>query len=505
MDIVLTLIAGIALGLGLGIVAAGMVLRSRAGTDTAQREAELERARSEAERARAEAAGATGRLQEQGTQVAEARRELAEQRAEAQTALARVAGLETQRDAYRERAEEVAADRASLAKDFEVLSAKVLQAQNRSAEESAAKRFEATEQLLAPVKESLAQVTAKLSEVEKERVRLQTELTEQVKTVQLTGTDLRRETQALVTALRKPQVRGSWGELQLKRVAELAGMLEHCDFSTQHTTTADDHRVRPDMRVDLSDGKCVFVDSKVPLTAFLEAHEAVDERDQTAALKRFAANVRSHVDQLGSKKYWSADGEASPEFTVLFMPSEALYAEAHAVLPDLHEYAVGKGIVLASPSTLIALLRTVAVSWQQANLARNAADVLALGRELHGRLVSMGEKFDKVGRGLTTAVRAYNDTVGSLEGRVMVSARRFRDLNVTTDELQQVGQVDHTVRALAEADLVENAAGVQPMIGRKPRSVTATVEDTLFESTPDAEELAAESASSPSVRSRDAG
>lgn len=200
--------------------------------------------------------------------------------------------------------------------------------------------------------------------------------------------------------------------MQLKRVAEVAGMVEHCDFNTQHTTSADDRAVRPDMRVAMGDGKCIFVDAKVPLAAFLDAHEADDEREHEEALNRFAGNVRTHIDQLSGKRYWQAE-EGTPEFVIMFLPSESLGAQALAQAPDLHEYAAARNVVLATPTTLIATLRAVAYGWKQAALAESAADVFRLGRELHERIGTMGGHFDRLGRALDRTVAQYNSTVSS--------------------------------------------------------------------------------------------
>jgi DNA recombination protein RmuC len=258
-------------------------------------------------------------------------------------------------------------------------------------------------------------------------------------------------------------------------------MIEHCDFTTQHTGTSNDRMVRPDMRVDLAEGKCVFVDAKVPLSAFLDAHETEDPDQRTHALQRFAQHVRTHIDQLGSKKYWQADA-GTPEFVVLFLASEALAAEAFRLSPDLHEYASRRDVVLATPTTLIAMLRAVAYGWKQAKLAENAAEVLQLGRDLHDRLGTMGNRLDKLGRALRTSVTAYNDTIATVEGRVMVKARQFTDLKVTDQELTALTSVDDPIRQIQAPELVEDAAQVEPLIGRTRRRANP-------DGMPEAEEL----------------
>ena len=485
------LLAAVAFGFLLGAAVVWLLGRSRGEVTSAEAVAATERlrgaesqARADAEQARAEAARARTEVADAHTvaaqaraEVSGARAEVAEARAEASAAQAEVAFLEAkvvaadaQRDAALQRAAEIASDRDALVKEFKLLSTASLEDQGRKAEASAEQRLKATELLMAPVKESLEKFNARLSEVEKERVALQADLRQQVKAVQRTGEELRRETAALSTALRKPHVRGAWGELQLKRIVELSGMVEYCDFLTQATTqTATDATIRPDLRIELGASKFVYVDSKVPLSAFLDAQEATDERDRAEALAKFAKNVKTHVDQLSGKGYWKAEG-STPEFVVLFLPSEALQAEALSLLPDLHEYAATRNVILATPSTLIALLRAVAYSWKEVALAKSAAEVSALGAELYDRLATMGGNFDKLGRSLTGAVKAYNASVASLEGRVLVTARRMRDLKVTDAELAPVHPVEEPLRQLSAHELVEDAAQVTPLIGRSRTS-----------------------------------
>lgn len=464
------------IGLAFGAGTVWLVLRARAastaGEQTAREQAanargqaEIERSRADAERARAEAAAVRERLSSGQAAIADARAEAANAQAEAAAVSAELASARAERDAAREAAERLRADRDALVAQFKALSAEQLAAQDKQADARAQERLRATEQLLRPVAETLARFSDRLTTVEKERVALATDLRNQVQAVQATGEHLRRETHALATALRKPHQRGAWGELQLKRVAEVAGMIEHCDFTTQHTTSADDKAVRPDMRVSLGDGKCLFVDAKVPLASFLDAHEAADDASRSAALARFATNVRGHITQLSDKRYWQAE-EGSPEFTILFLPSEALGAEALAQAPDLHEFAAARNIVLATPTTLIATLRAVAYGWKQAALAESAAEVFRLGRELHDRLGTMGNHFDRLGRAIERAVTAYNSTLSSLETRVLVSARRFSELRVSDAELTASSAVEEPVRRVSQAELVDDAAGVAPMLGR---------------------------------------
>lgn len=368
-----------------------------------------------------------------------------------------VAVAQTQRDAAIQRLEELTADREVLVNQFKVLADQTLQEQARRADAAAEQRLKHTEALMTPVKDSLTALNSQLTHVENQRHAQAAELGEQVRQVMATGESLRRETNALSTALRKPQVRGAWGELQLHRVVEIAGMLDHCDFYEQASgVTSADTRIRPDMKVMLGGGKFVYVDSKVPLSAFLDAQEATSDGDRQARLKQFGENVKSHVDQLSAKQYWKSD-TGTPEFVVLFIPSEALGAEALAQRPDLHEYAAGRNIIVATPTTLIGLLRAVAYGWKQAALADSAAEVFALGRELYDRLVTMGGAFAKLGRSLQQSVAHYNSAVGSMETRVLVSARRFRDLQVTEKELQSPQGIEQSARPLSAPELVAEA------------------------------------------------
>jgi DNA recombination protein RmuC len=244
-------------------------------------------------------------------------------------------------------------------------------------------------------------------------------------------------------------------------------MVERCDFDVQLTQHSDGRSLRPDMRVHLSEGKYVFVDSKVPLSAFLDAAECDDEEQRAAHLATFARHVKTHVEQLSGKQYWKS--AESPEFVVLFLPSEAFFAAALEQLPDLYEYAVQRDVVLATPTTLIGMLRAVAYGWKQAALAETAAEVFRLGRELHDRLGQMGNRFDKLGRALRTSVNAYNETIATVEGRVLVQSRRFRDLKVTEKELEALTSIDEPVRQIQAPELVDDATQVEPMVGRAPR------------------------------------
>lgn len=332
-------------------------------------------------------------------------------------------------------------------------------------------RFRSAETVVAPVKESLDRFDARLREMEGSRIALQSALREQVEAVRLTGEALRNETGTLANALRKPQVRGRWGELHLARATELAGLVEHCDVTFQHSMPPDDDQEgaqRPDMVVNLAGGKHVVVDAKVPLDAFLDAAEAYDDEMRDDRLAAHARLVRQHVDGLAAKAYWRRL-PATPEFVVLFMPGEAFLSHALEAEPGLLEYAARKRVVLATPMTLIALLRTVAYAWTEHALTANAREVFELGRELYRRLGRLGQHLDKLGRSLTGAVGAYNEAIGSLETRVLVTARRINDLKVTSDDLESPTAVDQAVRPLAAAELVstDEPAGEETSDGEK--------------------------------------
>ena len=494
---VIALIGGLLAGLLLGSIAGWMIARARQYADSAHTQMLIAQSHGEAATARAEAAHARTETAQARSDIAEARSEAAAAQADAAQVSAEVARAIAQRDAALDRVREISADRESMINHFRVLSAQTLDRQGQAADAQAEIRLKATEQLMSPVRESLERFNSRLTEVEKERAAMSAELRSQVSYVQQTGETLRRETAALVNALRKPQIRGSWGETQLKRVAELAGMIERCDFDLQYTTKDDDRVLRPDMRVNLSEGKHVFVDAKVPLNSFLEAAETDDPQLKAEALGRYARNVRTHIDQLSSKQYWKA--AETPEFVVLFLPNEMFFATALDQIPDLYDYAAARDVVLATPTTLIGMLRAVAYGWRQAALAESAAEVFRLGRELHEKLGLLGNRFDKLGRALRSSVNAYNETIATVEGTVLVRARKFRDLKVSEKELPGPTQIDEPVRQIQASELVDDAVRVEPMVGRRSRRRPAIMPEAaeLYRPDPELPELIEETSAAP--------
>ena len=302
---------------------------------------------------------------------------------------------------------------------------------------------------LAPVRESLDRVDSKIQELEKVRVGAYAGLSEQVRSLIETQTQLRNETGKLLTALRTPGVRGHWGEIQLRRVVELAGMLEHCDFSSQTTLFGDEGRLRPDLLVRLPSGRTIVVDAKTPLEEYLRAMEAQDEGTRKIRLAGHARQVRAHMTTLARKQYWEQFDHA-PEFAVMFLPGECFFSAALESDPALIETGVDQNVILATPTTLIALLRAVAYGWRQEKLAQNAAEISALGKEIFKRLSVMGDHWNRVGKSLERAVEEYNSAAGSFESRVMVTARRFADLKTTPlgVEIAELEPVVKNVRQL---------------------------------------------------------
>lgn len=312
------------------------------------------------------------------------------------------------------------------------------------------KRKTAIETLVKPVADSLGKFEQRIGEIEKAREGAYAELKEQVRTLGLGQIGLQKETASLVKALRQPTGRGQWGEMQLRRVVELAGMQEHCDFTVQTTTTTDEgKRLRPDLVVMLPAGKTIVVDAKTPMDAYLNALEATDDLSREQFLTQHAVQVRTHIQQLSSIKYTEQFAD-TPEFTVLFLPSESFFSAALQADPGLIERGVEQGVILATPTTLIALLRAVAYGWRQEALAENAKEISALGRVLHERLAKLSDHFGKLGNSLNSTVDHYNRAMGSYETRVMTSARKFEELKASAEKtsLPQPVRIETSARPL---------------------------------------------------------
>ncbi|HEV3416686.1 MAG TPA: DNA recombination protein RmuC [Pirellulales bacterium] len=333
-----------------------------------------------------------------------------------------------------------------------------------SAKDDLEKRHLAIGAIVEPVKLSLDKVDAKIQALEANRAGAYAGLTQQIHALIENEKQLRAETAGLVKALRAPNVRGRWGEIQLKRVVELAGMLEHCDFHEQVSETTEEGRLRPDMVVHLPGGVNIVVDAKAPLAAYLEALEATDDQMRLQKMKEHARQVQSHVASLSKKSYWE-QFQSPVDFVILFLPGESFYDAAREQDPTLIEAAVEQRVMIATPMSLITLLRAIALGWRQERLARNAEEISTLGKVLYDRLSTLGDHLIKLGRSLDGAVRAYNESVGTLETRVLASARKFRDLGAASGdkEIPDMLQLDHTTRKLQRVELLppsESAAAI---------------------------------------------
>jgi len=351
---------------------------------------------------------------------------------------------------------------------FQALSAEALQQNNKSFLDLAATKLgeyqkvaagdldarqKAIVELVRPIEDGIKRVDATLSEVEKTRIEAYTEVRQQIQSMASVQSQLKGETANLVRALRAPQVRGRWGELQLKRVVEMAGMLDHCDFFEQESTDTGDGLLRPDMVIRLPGGKQIIVDAKAPLMAYLDSVEATEDGAREAHLQAHARQVRDHMTKLGAKSYWE-QFESTPEFVFMFLPGEMFYSAALQHDPSLIEHGVEARVIPASPITLIALLRAVSYGWRQEQVAQNAREISENGAELYKRLKKLVEHIERIGSGLDKAVDAYNDSIGSIERTVLPAARRFKDLGATTgEEIGSLEELQTPLRHVQSAEL----------------------------------------------------
>jgi DNA recombination protein RmuC len=432
-----------AIGLLFGSLLAWLALRSR----TAAAEARLSLLEKELTTAKSELA-----------RLLADQRQLIEGRARLESA------LDAERKTSGEKIELLTRAGSDLQNAFKALAADALKTNNSSFLEIAQetlKRFQsdargdldarqkAVADLVAPVRDSLSRMDAQIQQMEVARGEAYGDLKAQVQSLIATQSELRSETGNLVRALRTPNVRGRWGEIQLRRVVEIAGMLPYCDFAEQQTITTDAGRMRPDLVVKLPGGKSLVVDAKTPLQAFLDAFETNDEEARRASLANHARQVKDHMETLSGKKYWE-QFEATPEFVVMFLPGETFFSAALEQDPGLIEHGVLNRVIPASPTTLIALLKAVAYGWNQEKLARNAHEISALGKELHERLRNLTGHITSVGANLDRAVESYNKAVGSFESRVLVSARKFAELGTSVaEDIPALEPVETTARALS--------------------------------------------------------
>lgn len=413
----------------------------------------------------------TSRAQELDLQLAESQKKVTDVKDENARLNTCIKELETKLEEERKAAQEklnlINDAKTALSDAFKALSSEALQSNNTTFLEIARNNLEkyqesakvdldtrqkAIDGLVTPLKEALSKFDTRIQEIEVSRSKDGARVEEQIKALSNAQGQLQSETAKLVQALRSPIVRGRWGEVQLRRVVELAGMEEHCDFEEQVSVETEDGKLRPDMIVLLPENKTIVVDSKVSLQAYLDSVSAEDEATRNDKLKAHASQVRSHIQRLGEKSYWN-QFDRTPEFVVMFLPGEVFFSAALHEDPELIEFGVSKGVIIATPIILIALLKGIAYGWCQEQLAKNAQEVSDLGNELYDRIYKFTDNYAKVGKSLGSAVKSYNDSVATFESRILVSARKFKELKATTcSEVEPPKAIDTIVRHIRIAD-----------------------------------------------------
>jgi DNA recombination protein RmuC len=462
MEIVVVLLVGAACA-----VAGYFVARSR-NQGHAHLEAQLAATREQANRSGVEAAQFEREANHLRAQLMESAQNAAQLEERARQLQSR---LDEERAQGQEKVKLLNEARQVLENSFKSLSADALKSNNQSfldlakaslaefqqgAKGDLEKRQVAIETLIAPVRASLDKVDEKIGALEKSRVEAYGEIRQQFTQMAETQSQLRFETTNLVKALRQPHVRGRWGEIQLRRVVEMAGMMAHCDFVEQQSADSDDGKLRPDLIVKLPGGRQIVVDSKAPITAYMEAHEATTDELRKVKILLHAQLMRRHLEALARKSYWE-QFQPTPEVVVMFIPGEAFYSAALEADPDLLDNGFGQNVIIASPASLMALLKAASYGWRQESIADNAREISQLGQELHGRLAVMADHLQRLGKSLGVATDSYNSAIASFESRVLVSARKFKELGATSQEAEifELRAVEGGVRRLQPPDKPE--------------------------------------------------